>query len=56
MHEARRRTVGELEGVQVELVAGAQPRLGEQLVHGHDQVSLRHAAHTVQHLLQMKQN
>lgn len=44
-------TVGELEGMQVELMAGAQPRLGEQLVHGHDQVPLCHVAHAVQHLL-----
>lgn len=40
-------TVGQCEGLHVELVAGSQTRFGEELVHGHDQVSLRHSAHSV---------
>lgn len=44
-------TVGQGEGLHVELVAGSQTRFGEELVHGHHQVSLGHTAHPVQDLL-----
>lgn len=44
-------TVGQSEGLHVEFVAGTQTRFGEQLVHGHYQVSLGHTAHPVQDLL-----
>lgn len=44
-------TVGQGEGLHVELVASSQTRFGEELVHGHYQVSLRHTTHPVQDLL-----
>lgn len=44
-------TVGQDEGLHVELVAGSQTGFGEELVHGHYQVSLGHTTHPVQDLL-----
>ena len=44
-------TVGQGEGLHVELVARPQARFGEELIHGHHQVSLRRATHPVQDLL-----
>lgn len=46
-----RLTVGQSEGLDAELVAASQTRFSEQLVHGHDQVTLGHTTHSVQHLL-----
>lgn len=40
-------TVGQGKGLQVELVAGPKTRFGEQLIHGHYQVSLSHTTYPV---------
>ncbi len=44
-------TVGQGEGLHVELVASSQTRFSEELVHGHHQVPLGHTTHPVQDLL-----
>lgn len=47
-------TVCQYKGLHVELVAGPQTRFGEELVHGHYQVSLSHMTHSVQNLLKRR--
>lgn len=44
-------TIGQSERLHVELVAGTHTRFSEQLVHGHDQITLGNTTHSVQYLL-----